>query len=117
MIKFKCGLEATKYGFEYDSIPTKLQNVLLNALCESGHKRLILSPYTYLCSLESDEHFDTVMRITVGNVYYIFSVFGVSNNWYSSSDNQMLIIDFDFIINEHTGKPYEISVCLDEIER
>ena len=117
MIRFKCGLEATKYGFEYDSIPTKLQNVLLNALCESGHKMLVLSPNTYLCALEPNEDSDTVMRITVGNVYYIFSVFGVSNNWYLSSDNQMLITDFDFIINEHTGKPYEISVCLDEIER
>ena len=117
MIKFKCGLVATKYGFEYDSIPTKLQNVLLNALCESGHKMLVLSPNTYLCSLEPDAQGDTVMRITVGNVYYIFSVFGVSNNWHLSSDNQMLIIDCDFIINEHTGKPYEITVSLDEIER
>ena len=31
MIKFKCGLD-TKRGFEYDSIPTKLQNALLKAL-------------------------------------------------------------------------------------
>lgn len=116
MIKFKCGLEVTKHGFEYDSIPTKLQNVLLNALCESGNKMLVLSPNTYLCALEYNEDRDTVMRITVGNVYYLFSVFGVSSDCYSSSDNQMLITDFDFIINEHTGKPYEISVCLDEFE-
>ena len=106
MIRFKCGLD-TKYGLEYDSIPTKLQNALLKALLDSGHKMLILSPYTYLCSLEPNEHGDTVMRIAVGNVYYIFSVFGVSNNWHTSSDNKILIMDF-----EPTG---EISICLDEI--
>ena len=116
MIKFKCGLY-TKYGFEYDSIPTKLQDALLKALLDGGHKMLILSPYTYLCSLEPDEYGDTIMRITVGKVYYIFTVIGVSNNWYLTSDNQMLILDFNFIINEHTGKPYEIAVSLDEIER
>ena len=116
MIRFKCGLN-TKYGFEYDSIPAKLQNALLKALLDSGHKMLILSPNTYLCSLEPDEYGDTIMRITVGKVYYIFAVIGVSNNWHLSSDNNMLIMDFNFIINEHTGKPYEIAVSLDEIER
>lgn len=114
MIRFRKGLVITNTGWNYISLPTDLQNSLFEAMCVCKFEHLISANLIYQGVLECDGC-NTVMIITADKVRFIFDVQGVSSYMKATSDNHMVLTEFDFW-KKGNGKREDISIHLTKVE-